>query len=619
MTDTPKWKFILIGLVILAGLIYALPNVFPQDPAVQISANRGSTVDQALQERVQGVLEKNQLATKRYELTDGRLLVRMADLDGQLKASTVLSEELGSGYVVALNLAETVPDWLSAIGARAMTLGLDLQGGVRFLMEVDYKASADKQVQRFVDDVKGALRDKKMRYRSATRDGEQINIVLRSADDRDKAFLELSQSVPQLELLNGVSEPENFQLIGTIKPAERRAATDGAIDQNLATLRKRAAELGVSEPVIQRQGESRIVAQLPGVQDTAQAKRILSATATLEYRAVDMRNSVAEAMAGRVPPESKLYQMRNGDPILLSKRIIVSGDQLQGADSTIDTESGTPAVSVTLNNVGAARMQDFTNDNVGNSMAVVFIESIPELTVVDGKETIKARVKEEVINVATVREPFGKRFQTTGLDSTKEASELALLLRAGALAAPVTIVEQRVVGPSLGQDNIKKGVNAIIIGLLAVVALMAIYYKVVGLIANFALALNLVLLVAVLSMFGATLTMPGMAGIVLTLGMAIDANVLICERIREELRLGSTPLASIRAGYEKAWATILDANVTHLLAAFGLMVFGSGPIQGFAITLAIGILTSMFTSVTVTHALVDLVYGRRRKLTSIAV
>jgi preprotein translocase subunit SecD len=355
------------------------------------------------------------------------------------------------------------------------------------------------------------------------------------------------------------------------------------------------------------------------VQDTAQAKRILSATATLEYRAVDMRNSVAEAMAGRVPPESKLYQMRNGDPILLSKRIIVSGDQLQGADSTIDTESGTPAVSVTLNNVGAARMQDFTNDNVGNSMAVVFIESIPELTVVDGKETIKARVKEEVINVATVREPFGKRFQTTGLDSTKEASELALLLRAGALAAPVTIVEQRVVGPSLGQDNIKKGVNAIIIGLLAVVALMAIYYKVVGLIANFALALNLVLLVAVLSMFGATLTMPGMAGIVLTLGMAIDANVLICERIREELRLGSTPLASIRAGYEKAWATILDANVTHLLAAFGLMVFGSGPIQGFAITLAIGILTSMFTSVTVTHALVDLVYGRRRKLTSIAV
>jgi preprotein translocase subunit SecD len=619
MTDTPKWKYILIGVVILAGLIYALPNVFPQDPAVQISANRGSTIDQALQERVQGVLEKNQLATKQFELTDGRLLVRMPDLDGQLKASTVLTEELGSDFVVALNLAETVPGWLSAIGARAMTLGLDLQGGVRFLMEVDYKASADKQVQRFVDDVKGALRDKKLRFRSVTRDGERVNIVLRSEEDRDKVFLELAQTVPQLDLLNGASAPESYQLIGTIKPAERRAATDGAIDQNLATLRKRAAELGVSEPVIQRQGESRIVAQLPGVQDTAQAKRILSATATLEYRAVDMRNSVAEAMAGRVPPESRLYQQRDGTPILLSKRIIVSGDQLQDASSTIDPQSGTPAVSVTLNNVGAARMQDFTNENVGNGMAVVFIESIPEITLVDGKEVIKPRVKEEVISVANVREPFGKRFQTTGLDSTKEASDLALLLRAGALAAPVTIVEQRVVGPSLGQDNIKKGVNAIIIGLLAVVVFVGLYYKVVGLIADFALILNLMLLVAVLSLFGATLTMPGMAGIVLTLGMAIDANVLICERIREELRLGSTPMASIRAGYEKAWATILDANVTHLLAAFGLMVFGSGPIQGFAITLAIGILTSMFTSVTVTHALVDLVYGRRRKLTSIAV
>jgi preprotein translocase subunit SecD len=430
---------------------------------------------------------------------------------------------------------------------------------------------------------------------------------------------------PPLELVDGPSGTDSFPLIARVRDATLQEQAKSIVTSNLTTLRNRVNQLGVAEPLIQQQGANRIVVELPGVQDTAEAKKILGAQATLEYHAVDESANPIEAQrSGIVAPDSRLYytQRLGPDgkplPIVLKKKIIVGGDELVDAAAIPDPQNGLPAVSVRLNAAGGKKMLDFTSQNVGHRMAVVFIERVPETKIIDGKEVHSAKVTEQVINDATIQGVFSNRFQTTGLESMKTASELSLLLRAGSLAAPADIVQQRVIGPSLGQDNIAKGFLAVVLGLVAVLICAALYYHVFGLIADVALILNLVLLIAVLSLFQATLTMPGIAGIVLTLGMAIDANVLICERIREELRNGSTPLASIKAGYEKAWATILDANVTHLLAAFGLFAFGSGPIKGFAVTLAIGILTSMFTSVTVTHALVNLVYSGR-KLKGLAV
>jgi preprotein translocase subunit SecD len=398
-----------------------------------------------------------------------------------------------------------------------------------------------------------------------------------------------------------------------------QAEMNAALQQNIATLRNRINALGVAEPSIAQQGASRIVVQLPGVQDTAAAKRILGATATLEYRAVDMRGSVAEAVAGRVPPESKLYYTRDGQPVLLNKQVIATGDQLVGASAGFDTQDGSPMVSVTLDNVGGKRMQDFTNENVGNSMAVVFIERVPEVREVDGQQVRTQRIKEEVISVATVRGPFGKQFQTTGLESSEEATEIALLLRAGALAAPIDIVEERIIGPSLGKENIQRGWTAVSFAFVFVMIFFLFYYRVFGFITCTALLLNLLLVVAVMSLLGATLTLPGLAGIALTIGMSVDANVLINERIREELRAGNSPLASIQSGYEKATGTIADANITALLAGIALFAFGSGPIKGFAITLCVGILTSMYTAVSVSHGVAALIYGRRRKLTGLAI
>ncbi|HJU40753.1 MAG TPA: protein translocase subunit SecD, partial [Tahibacter sp.] len=413
---------------------------------------------------------------------------------------------------------------------------------------------------------------------------------------------------------DGTSTGDAYTMIAKVRPEKLKELALNTIRQNVGTLRNRINALGVAEPIIQQQGDTRIVVELPGLQDTAAAKKVLGATATLEYRAVDMTNDpVAAERTGNIPPDSRLYHMREGGaPVLLKKKVIVSGDELVDASAQPDQRSGLPAVHVTLNAKGGDKMLDFTMNNVGKSMAVVYIERIPEVKIVDGKEVRTAQIKEEVVSNATIQGVFSKQFQTTGLGSMKEASETALFLRAGSLAAPVDIVEERVIGPSLGQDNIAKGLSATLIGVALVIAFVGFYYKLFGLIADIALLLNLVLLVAILSLVQATLTLPSIAGIVLTLGMAIDANVLICERIREEMRNGSTPMASIKGGYEKAWATILDANVTHLIAAFGLMAFGSGPIRGFAITLAIGIVTSMFTSVTVTHVLVGLIFGGRR-------
>jgi preprotein translocase subunit SecD len=611
MLEYARWKYVVLALTLLLGIVYSLPNLYPQDPAVQISANRGNVVDEAAKERAQGALERAKLPFKAIELKESRLLIRVLDNDAQLVAAEALREELGEGFTVALNLAPTVPRWLGWIGAQPMTLGLDLQGGMHFLMEVDQRAALEKYSERMLEDTRTFLRDKQIRYRGVARNAQGLVITLRSEADRDQAYGELSREMPQFELENGPVGEESYVLLAKVREAELRAEMNKALEQNIATLRNRISQLGLTEPIIQQQGDARIVVQLPGVQDTALAKKILGATATLEYRAVDEKGNVAEALAGRVPPESRLYTMRDGTPILLSKKIIVSGDQLTDASSGFD-ENGRPSVNVTLNDIGGKRMQDFTNDNVGNRMGVVFIESVPVIKMVDGKEERSKRVKEEVINAAVVQEPFGKRFRTTGLDSPQESSELALLLRAGSLAAPVDIVEERIIGPSLGRDNIERGWTAVMFSFLFVLVFFVVYYKMFGLVANLALLLNLVLLVACMSVIDATLTLPGLAGIVLTVGMSVDANVLINERIREELRSGNSPLASIVAGYDKATGTIADANLTALIAGLALFAFGTGPIKGFAVSLCIGILTSMYTAVSVARGITAMIYGGRK-------
>ncbi len=623
MNDFPRWKYVIVVVVLLLGVLYGLPNLFVQQPAVQITANRGATVDQALKEQVQGTLEKNKIAFESIDLSPDHLLVRLRAGENELqaKAQELLKTSLGDQYTVALNLASTVPGWMRAIGAREMPKGLDLQGGVHFLMEVDDKDVMDKQVQRYTDDIRAALRDKNIRYQSVGRGPDGIVVQLRSAADRDAALDTIQSKVPDVVVSNGKQVGDAYTLNAAVKPDKIKEIALNTIHQNQATLSNRINALGVSEPLIQQQGESRIAVDLPGVQDTAEAKKILGATATLEYRAVDENANAYEAeKSGQIPPDDKLYHRRERGadgkpiPILLKKKVIVTGDELIDASSSPDQQSGTPSVSVTLNAAGGRKMLEFTSANIGKPMAVVYVEHTPEITMVDGKEVRSTKVTEEVINNATIRGVFSNRFQTTGLESNKVASDLALLLRAGSLAAPVIIVEERVIGPSLGKDNITKGVNAVLLGLGVVLIFMAFYYWLFGLIADIALVFNLVILLAIMSAIGVTLTMPGIAGIVLTLGMAIDANVLVCERIREELRNGLTPLAAIRAGYEKAWATILDANVTHLLAALALMTLGSGAIRGFGVTLFIGILTSMFTSVTVTHAITNLIHsGRKRK------
>ena len=612
MTDFPRWKYWLVLVVLLFGILYALPNAFRPQAAVQIQGSSSNPVTPALQQQVAQVLRKAGIPGVNSSMQGERLLVRFSNTDTQLKAYTALRDALGDKYVVAVNLASSVPHWLRAIGANAMPLGLDLQGGVHFLMQVDSGSVLDQQMQRYMDDVRDSLRAKKIEYDSVTRSGSSIRVVFKTVAARDAGRALIARNDSALRLTDGSSGDGGYALRATLSPAELNKIETSIIHQNLTTLRNRVNALGVSEPVIQQQGATRIVVELPGVQDTTEAKKILGATATIEYHAVDQNADIPQILkTGIVPPEDKLYYTRQGQPIVLKKKIIASGDEMINASSGFDQQSGQPTVNVELDSAAAARMFDFTSKNVGKPMAVLYIERIPEVKTVDGKEVHTSKTKEEVINHAVIQGVFSKNFQTTGLTQS-EAKDLATLLKSGSLAAPMNIVEERVIGPSLGQQNIEKGLLSVLLGLSLVLVAAAIYYKLFGLVADIALVFNLVLLVAVLSLFQATLTMPGIAGIVLTLGMAIDANVLICERVREELRNGSTPLAAIRAGYEKAWATILDANVTHLLAAFGLMTFGSGSIRGFAVTLAVGILTSMFTSVTATHAITALIHGGRK-------
>jgi preprotein translocase subunit SecD len=624
MSDFPRWRYFLVAIVLVLGTLYALPNLYPPKPAVQVSAASTAVIDQTVQQKITTALQAAKIPyvdeSIKHDASRGDyVLIGFGNGDLQKSAADALKAALGDQYTVAFNLQSTVPAWLTAIGGRPMPLGLDLQGGVRFLMAVDQDDVVDKQENRYTQDIASLLKDKKISFisvaRNATR-GQGVNVVLGSSGDRSAASDAIATEYTDLNVTNGANTGDRYVLNAIIKPDKLRDLATSAIRQNLATLSNRINALGVSEPVIQQQGEDHISVELAGVQDPAEAKKVIGATATLQYVAGigDARDpAVQDAVkTGNIPPDAHLYYGNNGEPYLVSKTLIASGDELVDAASGNDQQSGSPMVSVTLNSAGAAKMLDFTRDNVGKPMAVVYVVNTTDTKIVDGKEVRTPKTTYTVINYATIQGVFSNKFQTTGLPSAKAASELALMLKGGSLAARMDIVSEGVIGPSLGQDNIEKGLNAVLLGLGLVLLAAAIYYKLFGLVADVALFFNLVILVAVMSMIGVTLTMPGIAGIVLTLGMAIDANVLICERVREELRNGSTPLAAIRSGYEKAWATILDANVTHLIAALALTTMGSGPIKGFGVTLLIGILTSMFTSVTVTHAITALIHGGRK-------
>jgi preprotein translocase subunit SecD len=604
----PLWKNLLVLIVFAVGIIYALPNLYGDDPSVQVSSTRPAKLTQQQANQVESTIKTAGFSVKAFEFNDGRILARFNSADDQLKAADLLRDQLGDDYGVALNLAPTTPAWLRSLGAEAMYLGLDLRGGVHFLLEVDMDAAVKQAEDRYNDDVRLALRNEKLRYQSVSKDNGFIKVKLNSADDKPALMKLLGKDFRALE----ITEPkEQDQVWLKLSEKEVRDIKKFAVAQNMTTLRNRVNELGVAEPVIQQQGENRIVVQLPGVQDTTRAKEILGTTATLEYRLVDVEHDVQKAVEGHVPVGSRLYYERNGAPILLDRRVIVTGDQIVDASSGVD-QDGRPSVNISLNGVGAAKMGKLTQANVGKPMAVVFIEYKVETKVVNGQKVRHKEKVEKVINVATIQGVFSHRFQTTGLDSPQEARNLSLLLRAGALAAPVDIVEERTVGPSLGQDNIDKGMLSFMVGFGLVVLFMIVYYRLCGIFANVALIFNVFIIIAILSMLQATLTLPGIAGIILTVGMSVDANVLIFERIKEELRNGNTPQSAIYIGFEKAFATILDSNVTTLLVAVMLFAFGTGSVKGFAVTLIIGLLSSMFTAITGTRMIMNWVYGNRR-------
>ncbi len=614
MNHYSLWKYIMLIAVVAIGIIYAAPNLYGDDPAIQIS-HRVNLINNDELENVKSVLSTQRIDYKNISLESGYILVRFHNTEEQLNAASKMKDALEAQdrrYGVALNLAAATPEWLSSLNALPMYLGLDLRGGVHFLMEVDMETAIQKSLERLSTDIRTYLRGEKIRYQTVNAKKRSLAIRFSSAEIRDTALLKLEEDYREF-VFDLEDDGRAWFINMSYTPAALAAEKKAALTQNISTLRNRVNELGVAEPVIQQQGEDRVVVQLPGVQDTVRAKEILGATATLEFRLV--HGTLADwnkaQSTGRAPAGSKLYKESNGSPVLLKRRVIVTGDQIVGAASGIDSQGGTPNVSITMNAKGADRMSKVTRDNIGKPMAVVFIEDRYEDKMVDGKKVRIKKTEKRVINIATIRDQLSKRFQISGLSSTRESRDLALLLRAGALRAPMVIIEERTVGPSLGQENIDKGFMSVMIGFAAVLVFMAVYYKTFGLIANVALTLNLVFIVAILSLLQATLTLPGIAGIVLTVGMAVDANVLIFERIKEELRVGSTPQAAIFSGYEKAFGTIADANITTLIAAIILFGFGTGPIKGFAITLSIGIVTSMFTAIIGTRALVNLKYGRK--------
>ncbi|MEX0729213.1 MAG: protein translocase subunit SecD [Aquisalimonadaceae bacterium] len=621
MNRYPLWKYLILIVAIVVGVLYALPNIYGEDPAIQITSNRGAESLDVVQERVVGLLEREGVAVLAPpEIEEDRLLIRLRQEDDQLRAADLVRDALGNQYTVALNLAPATPDWLRNLNAAPMYLGLDLRGGVHFLMEVDLDASLSQTLERYQNDFRTQLRRERIRYGNVEVEDGGLVARFRNAPEREQA-MQLLRPQYRDELTFSQEERDGqFWLVAEIPDEVMQEIRVAALQQNITTLRNRVNELGVAEPVIQRQGADRIVVQLPGVQDTARAKDIIGATATLEFRMVHRDNQNYRGTEDApVPPGAVRYQDTDGRYVLLEREVMLTGDYITSASSGIDQETGGPQVSIRLSSDGGNLFNRATRENVGRPMAVVFMESRTETRERNG-ETERVRITENrVINTATIQEPLHSQFRITGLDSTTGARDLALLLRAGSLSAPIDIIEERTVGPSLGQENIDQGVKAVVIGFLLVIAFMAFYYKVFGLIANLALTLNLVFIIAVLSMLQATLTLPGIAGIVLTVGMAVDANVLIFQRIREELHAGMSPQNAIHAGYAKALSTIADANITTLLAAMVLFLFGTGPVQGFAVTLSIGIVTSMFTAILGTRAVVNLIYGRRRRLTSLPI
>ncbi|MBX6319991.1 protein translocase subunit SecD [Pigmentiphaga sp.] len=614
MNRYPLWKYIMIAVAVVLGFIYTLPNFFGESPAVQVSSAKATVkVDNDMTQRVDEILRGAGISNTGLYFEQngpvGTVRVRLASTDLQLRARDLLEKALNPdpsdpSYVVALNLLSASPAWLRSLHALPMYLGLDLRGGVHFLLQVDMKGALTKRYDAITGDVRTLLRDKNIRHGGIERVGQTIEIKLRDAATRDNARNVLRDALPDLQLTEQDAAGE-FKLIGTLSPQAIKTAQDNALRQNITTLHNRINELGVAEPVIQQQGADRIVVQLPGVQDVAKAKDILGRTATLEVRLVDDSPEALSALAsGTVPFGLERYTDRDGRPVLVRRQVILTGENLQDAQAGFDGQTQQPAVHLTLDAKGARIFRDVTRDNVGKRMAILLFE----------------KGKGEVVTAPVIRtEIGGGRVQISGSMTTVEANDVALLLRAGSLAAPMEIIEERTIGPSLGADNIKKGFDSVVYGFAAIAIFIMLYYGLFGVFSVIALAVNLLLLIALLSMLQATLTLPGIAAIALTLGMAIDANVLINERIREELRNGATPQQAIHYGFERAWGTILDSNVTTLIAAVALLAFGSGPVRGFAIVHTIGILTSMFSAVVGARALANLWYGRRKKLTKISI
>jgi preprotein translocase subunit SecD len=609
----PAWKYALIAVAVVAAFLYTLPNFFGESPAVQVSSARSTVkIDTGVLSQVEETLQKAGLSYTGAVMDANSIRVRLADTDTQLRARDTLDRALNAdptsaNFVVALNLLPASPNWLSAIHALPMYLGLDLRGGVHFLLQVDMQAALTKRLESLVGDVRSQLRDKNIRYGGVTREGDTLRIRFRDAATRDKARGLLLDTLGELSFAER-DDGRDFLLVGTLKLDAVKRTEEYALKQNITTLHNRINELGVAEPVIQQQGADRVVVQLPGVQDTAKAKDILGRTASLEIRMVDEEKTdpatLAAAAKGQVPFGDEFYVERNGQPLLVKKQVVLTGDRLTDAQPGFDNQTNEPAVHLRLDGQGSRIFQEITRENVGKRMAILLVE----------------KGRGEVITAPVIRSEIpGGRVQISGRMTTTEASDVALLLRAGSLAAPMEIVEERTVGPSLGRDNIEKGFHATMWGFIAIVVFMSIYYVAFGVISSLALGVNLLLLVALLSLLQATLTLPGIAAIALTLGMAIDANVLINERIREELRGGATPQAAIAAGYERAWGTIFDSNITTLIAGLALLIFGQGPVRGFAVVHCLGILTSMFSAVTVSRAIVNLTYGHRRRVQRLAI
>jgi preprotein translocase subunit SecD len=602
MNRYPLWKYLLILAVLLAGLIYTLPNFYGESPAVQVQPLRASLkADDALRARIEGILKDAGLHPEVVALDGNSVKARFTGTDEQIKAKDVLAVQLGDDYMAALNLLSRSPQWLAGLHALPMYLGLDLRGGVHFLLQVNMAAALDKALEAATGDIRSALREQNLAYAGVTREGNDLVVRFRDADARAKGEAEIKQRFTDYALADK-DEGGEFLLRATLKPEAERRIQDAAVQQNLLTLRNRVNELGVTEPVIQQQGVDRVVVQLAGVQDTARAKDILGRTATLEVRMVDEEHQISPGAAA--PFGTDMFKDREGNLLLVKKQVILTGERINDAQPGFDNRTNEAAVHINLDSVGARKFKEATRENVGKRMAIILFE----------------KGKGEVVTAPVIREEIGGgRVQISGQMNTVEAQDTALLLRAGALAAPMEIIEERTVGPSLGKENIQRGFDSTKYGFMLIAVFMVAYYLMFGTISVLALGANLLLLVALLSMLQATLTLPGMAGIALTLGMAIDANVLINERIREELRNGVTPQAAIHAGYDRAWGTILDSNVTTLIAGISLFAFGSGPIKGFAVVLCLGILTSMFSAILVSRALVNIIYGRRARLNKVAI